>query len=125
MDELERAAEVSLVSEAADRHRTVGVIPSGDVDRIEVRPDEPAAGAALLDLRDHPRALRAAVVDDRLEEVARSPELGDALLQPLDRRGTLLRGNLEPLARDDLVKGVGHGVVRERSRDGRLGKRGR
>lgn len=112
VDVFELAAEVMLVGETGDRAGTVGGVGLGNGDGVEVLADHSRGRAFALDLGDDMGQVGMPAVDKRLEKVAWSAQLRDALLKNLERNRLAGESDLDGFSRDDVLQDRVHRSVR-------------
>ena len=112
VDVFELAAEVMLVGETGDRAGTVGGVGLGNGDGVEVFADHSRGRAFALDLGDDMGQVGMPAVDKRLEKVAWSAQLRDALLKNLERNRLAGESDLDGFSRDDVLQDRVHRSVR-------------
>lgn len=112
VDVFELAAEVMLVGETGDRAGTVGGVGLGNGDGVEVLADHSRGRAFALDLGDDMGQVGMPAVDKRLEKIAWSAQLRDALLKNLERNRLAGESDLDGFSRDDVLQDRVHGSVR-------------
>ena len=112
VDVFELAAEVMLVGETGDRAGTVGGVGLGNGDGVEVLADHSRGRAFALDLGDDMGQVGMPAVDKRLEKIAWSAQLRDALLKNLERNRLAGESDLDGFSRDDVLQDRVHRSVR-------------